>query len=410
VTVTFIKPVLGVHADDLILNGSSGTNLVGAGAIYTFGFSPPTPGAVEATWNGGHNITDLLGNRLDDLGANTVWEYTLIDRVPPTVIAVNPSPGSTLNNLTQIAISFSEAVGGVDASDLLVNGQPASQVSGAGAGPYTFGFSGPAPGVVQMSWAANHGIHDLASSPNGFGGGSWSYTLHPGEFAGDIVINEFLAVNVRTNGLRDEDGDLQDWIELYNRGAGAVNLNGWSLSDDAGQPDLWLFPAVTLGPGQYLVVFASGKDRAPINGNLHASFKLGPAGQYLGLFNANLPRDVATQFLPGYPEQRADIGYGLYGGVFGYLTNATPGAANSGPASFSGVAADPQASVASAPVSVRQSITPTTVARATSDPTSAVAVGFRQQPQDHRVGIPAQQIGCDLARAHRTTSDEQCMS
>src|SRR6476646_9935046 len=73
VTVVFIEPVLGVHADDLILNGSSGTNVAGAGAVYTFIFSPPDPGNVQASWNGAHNITDLLGNRLNDLGANTTW-------------------------------------------------------------------------------------------------------------------------------------------------------------------------------------------------------------------------------------------------------------------------------------------------------------------------------------------------
>jgi len=64
VTVTFTKPVIGVHAEDLILNGSSGTNLAGSGAVYTFSFSPPVAGVVEASWNGGHNITDLTGNRL----------------------------------------------------------------------------------------------------------------------------------------------------------------------------------------------------------------------------------------------------------------------------------------------------------------------------------------------------------
>ena len=85
VTVTFTQPVVGVQAEDLILNGSSGTNVTGSGAVYTFGFSPPSPGVVEASWNGGHNITDLSGNRLDDLGASTVWEYTLIDTVAPAV-------------------------------------------------------------------------------------------------------------------------------------------------------------------------------------------------------------------------------------------------------------------------------------------------------------------------------------
>ena len=280
---------------------------------------------MEASWNGGHNITDLSGNRLDDLGANTLWEYTLIDTVAPTVTAINPVSGATLSHLTQIAVTFSEPVAGVDASDLLVNGQAASQVSGAGAGPYTFVFAAPVPGTVPVSWAGSHGIHDLAASPNVFGGGSWSYTLHPGEFSGNVVINEFLAANVSTNGLRDEDGDLEDWIELYNRGGTAVNLGGWSLTDDAEQPGLWVLPAVTLGPGQYLLVFASGKDRSPTNGgNLHANFKLSAAGQYLGLFNANFPREVATQFLPAYPEQRPDLAYGLYNDTFGYLTNPSP--------------------------------------------------------------------------------------
>lgn len=348
VSVTFIKPVRGVQAGDLILNGSSGTNVVGSGAVYTFSFSPPNAGTVEASWNGGHNITDLLGNRLDDLGANTTWTYTLIDNVPPTVTAINPLPSSSLGHLTQVTVTFSEAVAGVEASDLLVNGVPAAQVTGSGAGPYTFAFVSPQPGIVQLSWAANHGIHDLASSPNPFTGGAWSYTFHPGEFVGDVIINEFLASNASTNGLRDEDGQLQDWIELYNRGTSTVNLNGWSLTDDPNQPDLWVFPSVTLSAGQYLVVFASGKDRRPSDGgNLHTSFKLSPGGQYLGLFNANLPRDVATQFSPAYPQQRANISYGIYNGAFGYLTNASPGSANSGPIYFSGVVADPKASVQS---------------------------------------------------------------
>src|SRR5215468_1607117 len=140
VTVVFVKPVIDVHADDLILNGSSGTNVVGAGAVYTFSFSPPNAGIVEASWNGAHNITDVLGNRLNDLGANTTWDYTLIDNVPPTVTTISPLPGSSLGHLTQVTVTFSEAVAGVDASDLLVNGVPAIQVTGADVGPYTFGF------------------------------------------------------------------------------------------------------------------------------------------------------------------------------------------------------------------------------------------------------------------------------
>ncbi|MEI8109108.1 MAG: lamin tail domain-containing protein, partial [Verrucomicrobiota bacterium] len=76
---------------------------------------------------------------------------------------------------------------------------------------------------------------------------------------GSVIISEFVADNV--SGLRDEDLAYSDWIEVQNTGAVAVNLAGWSLTDDAGDDNKWIFPAVTLGPGQFLVVFASGKDR-----------------------------------------------------------------------------------------------------------------------------------------------------
>ncbi|HIL73188.1 MAG TPA: lamin tail domain-containing protein, partial [Verrucomicrobia bacterium] len=77
---------------------------------------------------------------------------------------------------------------------------------------------------------------------------------------GEPRINEFLAANNR--GLADGDGEALDWIEIYNPGAKAVSLGGWALSDDAAASDKWLFPDIALGPRKYLVVFASGKDRA----------------------------------------------------------------------------------------------------------------------------------------------------
>jgi hypothetical protein len=84
-----------------------------------------------------------------------------------------------------------------------------------------------------------------------------SISLSLGE---DIVISEFLASNI--SGLTDEDGENSDWIELENVSGAAVLLSGWSLTDDQTELNRWVFPAVTLGPGDQLVVFASGKDRA----------------------------------------------------------------------------------------------------------------------------------------------------
>ena len=54
----------------------------------------------------------------------------------------------------------------------------------------------------------------------------------PGAAAQTPVISEFVALN--SNGLRDEDGDESDWIELHLPAtASALDLGGWSLTDDA---------------------------------------------------------------------------------------------------------------------------------------------------------------------------------
>lgn len=346
VTITFTNAVQNVAPEDLLLNGVPGTNVSGSGAVYTYSFSPPTPGAVQVSWNGANLITVRQTNHLFDLSTNT-WQDTLLDVVPPAVSAISPVPGATVNQLTQFAVTFTKPVTGVSAADLLINGKPANSVNGSGAGPYTFYFNAPAPGSVQVSWANSPGFHDLAG--NAFvGGSSWTYSVYPGQFAGNVIISEFLADNASANGLRDEDGTLQSWIELYNRGTNTVNLLGWSLTTDPTVPNLWTFPSVNIGPGAYLVVFASAKNRVPTNGApLHTSFMLGASALYLGLYDANQPQSVATQFTPNYPAQQADVSYGLYGANFTYLVTPTPGAANSAGITYNGVAAAPTASVGS---------------------------------------------------------------
>src|SRR5690349_1615327 len=51
------------------------------------------------------------------------------------------------------------------------------------------------------------------------------------------IISEFLAVN--NSGLRDQDGQRSDWIELYNPTAGDVNLDGYYLTDNSTNLTMW---------------------------------------------------------------------------------------------------------------------------------------------------------------------------
>jgi hypothetical protein len=86
-----------------------------------------------------------------------------------------------------------------------------------------------------------------------------------------IVLNEGSNKNAAV--LLDEDGEYKDWIELYNAGNEAVNLAGYSLSDDATNAQQWTFPSYVLQPGEFLIVFCSSKNRfaAPPSVAFHTS-------------------------------------------------------------------------------------------------------------------------------------------
>ncbi len=120
-----------------------------------------------------------------------------------------------------------------------------------------------------------------------------------------VVISEFMAINDTV--LEDEDGDFSDWIELHNRSNAAVNLEGWFLTDDEDEPRKWRLPAVSIEPGEYLIIFASGKDRN--DPNLHTNFKLDGQGEYLAIMYPD--GTAASQYAPEFSCQGDDVSYGL---------------------------------------------------------------------------------------------------
>jgi hypothetical protein len=132
--------------------------------------------------------------------------------------------------------------------------------------------------------------------------------LYPAAAQERVFLTEFMAANTKT--LADRDRQYSDWIEIYNTGSTNVNLNGWHLTDDREDLKKWRFPAVLLPPNEYLIVFASGKDRRLVGSELHTNFKLDAGGEYLALVRPD-GRTVAQEFAPAYPAQIADVSYGL---------------------------------------------------------------------------------------------------
>ena len=331
VTVTFSEPVSGLDGDDFLIGGYPSDSVSGSGTNFTFTFAQPPYGPVQIGWRATNGITDLAlpPNAFDPAAPAANWVYTLLDVVPPTVTLLYPSAAATLQSLAQIEVTFSEDVLHLDAADLLINGQPATNVTHTPGGPFVFRFPPVAPGLVSVAWASGHGITDLAAVPNPFAGGAWSYTVDPNAGAGNLIINEFLANN--ETGLLDENGEAQGWIEILNRGTNTVNLANWALSDDDTLPGLWSFPARNLAPGEYLVVFASGKDRSPLAGpnRMHTNFKLNGNGEHLGLYSPDSPRVLVHGFSPGFPGQRNDHSYGYdTNGALRYFATPTPGGPN----------------------------------------------------------------------------------
>ncbi|MBI4664218.1 MAG: lamin tail domain-containing protein [Verrucomicrobia bacterium] len=243
IKVTFSKSVTHVDAADLLLNGVPATKAVGSGASYTFSFAQPAPGTVTVSWSLSHGITDTFQppSGFDAGGAGAVWQYEFIDAAPPVLAQVGPEPRETLAALSKIQVTFNETVTGVDAADLLINSSPAIGLSGLGAGPYVFDFPQPGPGTVAVAWAESHGIRDLANNP--FGGGSWAYVLDTNQVG--IVINEIMYHPASEN-------PLEEYIELFNRGASSINLRGWRISDGVE----FTFPDVSIPAGGSLVVAA----------------------------------------------------------------------------------------------------------------------------------------------------------
>ncbi len=132
--------------------------------------------------------------------------------------------------------------------------------------------------------------------------------------AGPLLISELLAFN--DDILTDADGDYSDWLEIHNPTHAAVELDGWYLTDDAGDLKKWQFPDLTEGPeatleaGGYLVVFASGKDRVDPLQELHTNFNLAGAGEYLALVRPD-GETVSHAYAPEYPPQAEDWSYGI---------------------------------------------------------------------------------------------------
>ena len=142
---------------------------------------------------------------------------------------------------------------------------------------------------------------------------------------GAVLINEIMPDPM--TGLRDEDDELVDWIELYNTTGTAIQLDKYCLSDNESNPMKWHFPeGAVIQPHAYYVVFCSGKDRAvTASGVPHTNFRISAENETLILADSR-GRVVDRVMIDNIPE---DCSYGRApSGVLQVFETATPGLPN----------------------------------------------------------------------------------
>ena len=131
------------------------------------------------------------------------------------------------------------------------------------------------------------------------------------QVAANPLLSEFMADNKST--IADDDGAFSDWIEIHNPTNTPIDLSNWYLTDSATNLTKWRFPvlipAITITPGDFLIVWASSKNKKLDATRLHTNFSLNNSGEYLALVRPD-GSTVQQAFAPQFPSQAADESYG----------------------------------------------------------------------------------------------------
>lgn len=116
-----------------------------------------------------------------------------------------------------------------------------------------------------------------------------------------------------------------DWVELHNSTGSAVSLAGYGLSNNPKNPAKWVFPDISIEPGEYLLLYATGSADKAQKKNLKLNFNISSTGEALFFFDPN--GKLIDKLSAG--RMRSGQSYGRDGSDNRfYYAEPTPGAQN----------------------------------------------------------------------------------
>ena len=145
-----------------------------------------------------------------------------------------------------------------------------------------------------------------------------------------LWLNEVQAENI--NGITDNTGTREPWLEIVNTGTNTISLDGFFLSDSYTNLARWSFPAgASIAPGEFKVIFADGESAQTTPTEWHASFRPAPGAGSVALSRTvgNAPQIVDYLNYTNLPAGRS---YGDFPDAQPFFREeffvATPGAPN----------------------------------------------------------------------------------
>lgn len=121
----------------------------------------------------------------------------------------------------------------------------------------------------------------------------------------NVVINEMMPQNEVS--VADQDGEYDDWIELFNTTGSSIDLSGYYLSDRPNaEPLMWQIPeGTTIDANGYLTIWL---DEDTLQDGLHANFKLSVSGETVSFTDPDGFEISRVRM----PEMSSSITYGRY--------------------------------------------------------------------------------------------------
>lgn len=243
-------------------------------------------------------ITELMDARYDYLMALSDFSANAptITNVTSDPTSVQPNSAATItadiSDATSVYLGYRENAGQIFTKVTMYDDGNHNDGS-ANDGTYGSDIPVGASDIQYYIYAEN-------SNAGKFSPARAEHEFHTLLVGGDVVINELMASNSTT--AADQDGEYDDWVELYNRSNNTVDLTGFYLSDDDNDLQKWEFPSGTvINAGEYLIIWT---DNDTLQAGLHTNFKLSASGEMVILSDGTTRLQEVT-----FGAQTTDLGY-----------------------------------------------------------------------------------------------------